>query len=52
MIVAAAVSPQFQVDSRQNGAPARDSGIPVFVQLITFCFLDSKLNNERDADLG
>jgi hypothetical protein len=27
--IVAAVSPQFQIDSRQDGAPARHTGIPV-----------------------
>lgn len=43
--IVAAVSPQFQIDSRQDGAPARHTGIPESGYFfILFYFL--KLNNE------
>jgi hypothetical protein len=37
--IVAAVSPQFQIDSRQDGAPARHTGIPVLVYFILFYFI-------------
>jgi hypothetical protein len=43
--IVAAVSPQFQIDSRQDGAPARHTGIPELGLFYFILFYFLKLND-------